>query len=189
MRWLAIVGVRKELESIAPKNTGRRLFLFYLLNDQMRHLYRHFEDIDLHAVEFAMPFFDMDFLSLVVASPVGMFLRHRLYNRWLSCFKTPAASVPWQAYPGHEAGHLPLPAGIRSQWSNDWYRGAATRLLADRVATRILVERDARVSTYISRRVICILKLLNRVGIERYNYELWRARKVYEYIKGESIGG
>ena len=189
LRQLALTGLRSEIETIVPKHKERRLFLFYLLNDQMRHLYHHYEEIDLHAIEFATPFFDSDFLSIIVAAPVWMFLRHRLYNTWLTWFRTPAASLPWQVYPGHEPGPHEMPKNIKGQWSDEWYQGRTARRIADRVAAQILSTGDPRVQSYISSAVIGALRLLNRLGVERYNYELWLAKKVYDAITGTPIRG
>jgi asparagine synthase (glutamine-hydrolysing) len=187
LRRMAADGVSRVLESIVPRNAERRLFLFYLLNDQSRHFYAHYENIDLHRVEFATPFFDTDFLSAIVASPMNMFLRHHLYNCWLHWFKTPAASLPWQAYPGHEPGPHPMPHGIRSQWQEEWYRGSPARHAARRVATQILSTEDRRVSQYISQSVLHGLRILSLVGLERWNYEVWMARRIFQAITGEAI--
>jgi asparagine synthase (glutamine-hydrolysing) len=187
MRRLALAGLRSEFEQIQPAHKERRLFLFYLLNDQMRHLYLHYEEIDLHGVEFVTPFYDRDFLTIVVASPVGMFLRHHLYNLWVTRFKTQAASLPWQVYPGHEPGPHALPQGIVLQWRNDWYRGHTARRISARIVSQILRTADPRLWAFISRMPLRGLRLLNLIGIEWYNYELQHARRIFEAITGETI--
>ena len=189
LRRLAFAGMRGELEAITPQRPDRRLFLFYLLNDQMRHLYDHFEDIDISGIEFATPFFDADFLSIIVASSANMYLRHGLYNRWLTNFKTCAASLPWQVYPGHIAGPHPMPDGIASQWSGNWYSGPQIRRAADQIAASILHTSDIRLWRYVRRSTMLVLRALNRLGVERYNYELWLARRIFQAITGEPGSG
>lgn len=189
LRNLAMVGLRSEFGGISPKRKERKLFNFYLLNDQARHSYEQFEDIDLSQVEIVNPFLDPDFLSIVVAAPVGMFLHHHLYNRWLTYFRAPAASLPWQAYPGHEPGPHRMPEGVISQWSEEWYRGADVRRLADTIAGQILRSKDKRILQLFSRPTLLSLRSLNGLGIDRYNYELTLGRSVYESITGEPIDG
>ena len=189
LRKLAAEGLKSELAGIEPERKERKLFNFYLLNDQARHSYEQFEDIDLSQIEIVNPFLDPDFLSIVVAAPVGMFLHHHLYNRWLTYFRAPAASLPWQVYPGHEPGPHTMPAGVVSQWSNEWYSGAQVRRLADKIAGQILDLTDVRVQQLFSRLSLLSLRSLNALGIERYNYELTLGRAVYEAITGEPIDG
>jgi len=185
LRQLAVKSLRSAIDAIAPQRGDRRLFLFYLFNDQMRHLYEYFEGIDLSGVELQLPFFDPDFLSIVVASPVNGFLKHHLYNHWLTYFKTPVASLPWQPYPGHEAGPHPMPAGVTSQWSGDWYHGQDARRVTERVAEQILSSKDARLWAQVSRPTVRALRVLNQLGIERYNYELWFARGLHQAVIGD----
>ena len=185
LRQLAVISVRSAFDGIAPRRGDRRLFLFYLFNDQMRHLYEYFEGIDLSGVELQLPFFDPDFLSIVMASPMNSFLNHHLYNHWLTCFQTPVASLPWQSYPGHEAGPHPMPAGVISQWSRDWYNGLDARRVTESVAEQILSSKDARLWAQVSRPTVRALRVLNQLGIERYNYELWFARGLHQALIGD----
>jgi asparagine synthase (glutamine-hydrolysing) len=95
---------------------GRALHLFLMQNDQRRHLAEHFEGMDLHRLEFELPFFDMDFVASVIRVPVDECVGHKYYMRWLRNFPAVAMSVPWQAYPGHEPCPLPMPDNVRYQW-------------------------------------------------------------------------
>ncbi|MBC7929903.1 MAG: hypothetical protein H7Z38_04975 [Rubrivivax sp.] len=109
-------GIREELSDIRNDDPGRGFYVFLMLNDQRRHLARHFEDIDLHRMEFQLPLMDSDFLASVAAVPVELCLNHKFYAKWLKLFPQAVTSVPWQTYPGHEACPLPLPAGLIYQW-------------------------------------------------------------------------
>jgi hypothetical protein len=185
LRQHAIDGVRAELQRTVGAPADRRLFLYYLLNDQTRHLYTHFEEIDL-SVEVICPFFDFDFLELIVAEPVRPFLLHHLYNRWLAEFLTPAASLPWQVYPEHEGCPHPMPPGIRSQWETSWYRGIAIRRQMDLMIADILGSGDSRLASYITMPVLSVLRLLNRCGIDRLNWEVRLAHRMFQAIVGVS---
>lgn len=117
--WL-FDAVRAELESIASMPEGRALYLFLMFNDQRRHLFRHFEDMDLQRFEFHLPFFDAGFIEAIVRAPMSWFLYHRFYNVWLKALSPAAASVPWQAYPNHEPCPIAYEQELRYQW-NDYY--------------------------------------------------------------------
>ena len=109
-------GIREELSESHAEDSGRNFALFLMHNDQRRKLMRHFESIDLHRLEFQLPFFDGGVLASIIATPLDWCLRHRLYNKWLSLFPAAVTSVPWQAYPGHEPCPLPIPPKLASQW-------------------------------------------------------------------------
>ena len=51
-------GVRQELQALHAPDPGRNFHLFLMLNDQRRHLAKHFEHLDLHRVEFHLPYFE-----------------------------------------------------------------------------------------------------------------------------------
>lgn len=188
LRKLAIEGVKDEFDRLRSAPSDRRLFFFYLLNDQMRHLWHHYEDIDISAAEFETPFFDADFLELVAGSPIEWFLRHKLYNKWLTCFRAPAAALPWQVYPGHEPGPHPMPAGIRAQWSKEWYSGAKGRWVIDHLTRQALECRDPRVARYIQRPRLIALRWMNLLGLERFQYEQRMAVGIVQAIVGSLAG-
>jgi hypothetical protein len=113
-------GIREELSGVGDAEPGRACHLFFLVNDQRRHLAAHFEACAVRNYELVLPFFDMELLSLVVGSNIDEFLLHRLYNRLMAVQTTGAQSVPWQAYPGHVPCPWPMPPGLRYQWDN-WH--------------------------------------------------------------------
>ena len=114
-----MAGMARELASIRCLDPAKDLLVFLLENDQRRHLAGYYEDLDLNRVEYQLPFFDAVFLETAVSFPIDDTLYHRLYNRWLSLLPGPAATVPWQAYVGHEACPLPLPQGGTIQWRTE----------------------------------------------------------------------
>ena len=121
LREVSQQGIREELDELQAEDAGRNFYLFLMHTDQRRNLMRHFEGIDLHRLEFQLPFFDAGFLTSVIATPLDWLLKHRFYLKWLSLLPTPVTSVPWQAYPGHEPCPLPVPADLAYQW-DDSYR-------------------------------------------------------------------
>lgn len=112
-------GMKAELNSRHPKDDGRIFYLFLLLNDQRRHMFNHFENMDLARIEFEMPFFDADFITSIVRQPIDAFLYHRFYLDWLRNFPSQLGilDVPWQAYPNHVPCPLPQPSGLTYQWN------------------------------------------------------------------------
>ena len=187
LRERATVSMIEYLESIKPTQPARRIYLYYLLNDQMRHLYHHYEQIDVSNIEFETPFFDMDFLSCIVSLPIEPFLMHKFYNRWLSEFAAPVDQTPWQAYPGHEPCPLPLPEDLLSQWGTNWYGGKVGADVARSVINTVLRDPQSSIWRYLNRRWLHVLRALNVLGIHRYNYETEFARRVYEEISGKLV--
>lgn len=132
-----IEGVREQICSLQRKPDGRALHLFLLLNDQRRHLTKHFEDIDVDRFEFHLPFFDGDFLEMIVRAPMQPFMRHELYGKWLQVLSPIAASVPWQAYPNHEPCPVVFEGALRYQWG-DYYGRAEDRRLSRKQGTQAI---------------------------------------------------
>lgn len=114
-------GIRAELQSIRLADPGRSCYLFLMLNDQRRHMFNHFENLDLTRIELEMPFYDSEFIAGVVREPIDTFLRHVLYMEWLKFFPQGVLEVPWQAYPNHVPCPLPLPEGLTHQWDKESY--------------------------------------------------------------------
>src|SRR6185369_7613967 len=110
-------GIHEELDRLHAEEAGRNFYIFLAQNDQRRKLMVHFENIDLHRLEFQLPFFDGEFLASVIATPLDWCLKHRFYNKWLSLLPGAVTLVPWQSYPDHEPCPLPLPAELSYQWN------------------------------------------------------------------------
>jgi asparagine synthase (glutamine-hydrolysing) len=109
-------GILSELKKLHPADPGRIFHLFLMLNDQRRHMFNHFENIDLTRIEFEMPFFDAQFMTEVLRAPIQIFLRHAFYLEWLTRFPTGVLETPWQAYPNHVPCPLQVPQGLSYQW-------------------------------------------------------------------------
>ncbi|MBA2445694.1 MAG: hypothetical protein H0V49_10230 [Nocardioidaceae bacterium] len=109
--------IRTELRDLRFDDPGRSFHMFLMLYEQRQDLLPHFENIDLHRLEFHLPFFDGDFVASILSVPLDLCLGHGFYTDWLRLFPPAVTEVPWQAYPGHRPCPLPIPAGLESQWS------------------------------------------------------------------------
>lgn len=119
LRDLVHQGVREALDDVrCADDAGREMYFFRMAHDQRRHLALHFEDVDLHRLEFHLPFYDADLLAAVASMPVDYGVGHRLYHAALPHFPASVMQVAWQTYPGHEPCPIPLPANAIDQWGD-----------------------------------------------------------------------
>jgi len=159
-------GIAEELDDIRCHDPARAFHLFLMVNDQHRHFAGfHYEDVDLHRLEFLTPFWDSRFLEIVLSGPVDLCVGHGFYMKWLRHFPQMITVVPWQAYPGHAPCPLPIPAQLRHQWDPNAARDRAQRL------------RDQRLG--LARQLLASEQfpgeILNRSRL-RWAYRLFRAR-------------
>jgi hypothetical protein len=113
-------GVREALdEARAEDDPGRDLYFFRMLHDQRRHLTLHFEDVDLHRLEFHLPFYDGEFLDVIGGAPTDYCVGHRLYHASLKFYPAIIQTLPWQTYPGHEACPVPVRVEGTHQWGRE----------------------------------------------------------------------
>jgi asparagine synthase (glutamine-hydrolysing) len=176
-------GVHEELAGIHASDPGRSFHLFLMLNDQRRHLFDHFENIDLHRLEYHLPFFDSRFLELIVSVPLDMCLGHGFYSRWLASFPPVVRQVPWQTYPGHEPCPLPVPPELGYQWEKgvSTLTAAGVRKrsrLADGRATLAAADFPTPV---LRKRYLAFAYWMYRLGIRDYGYVLDYAAMVHDH--------
>jgi hypothetical protein len=111
-------GVQEEMSRGKTGDPAKDYYLYLMDNDQRKHLWYVYEDIDQNRTETLLPFLDGRFLELIVSAPIDWLLLHRFYNDWMFKFPESATAVPWQTYPGH----VPCPItdeetdSYRSQW-------------------------------------------------------------------------
>jgi asparagine synthase (glutamine-hydrolysing) len=110
-------GLLEALSEQSSSDPGRRLHMMLMATDQRRHLHPHYEHIYEHRCELQVPFFDKNFVEAVIGRPVRPFLYHRFYNEWFERFPKVVMSVPWQAYPGHEACPVAATEDLTYQWT------------------------------------------------------------------------
>ncbi|MGH9371672.1 MAG: asparagine synthase-related protein, partial [Vicinamibacterales bacterium] len=134
---VAVDGLLDEMADFACEDEGRALWVWRMISNQRRHLVRHFEDLDLHRLEFHLPFYDGHLIDLVGSIPIDLCLEHRLYAALLPYLPASMTAAPWQAYPGALPCPVPVPEGLLYQWSE---KRAAT----EGAALRRQMVRDAR---------------------------------------------
>jgi asparagine synthase (glutamine-hydrolysing) len=177
-------GIREELDQLHAADAGRNLYLFLVHNDQRRKLMAHFENLDLHRLEFHLPFFDAAFLESVVATPLDWCLRHKFYNKWLSLFPAAVTGVPWQVYPGHEPCPLPIEKELGYQWDEEFQ---ATERVAQKRALLMRASKLLSASDFpheiLSRRNLRLAAWTHRAGWRDYEYVIGAAQTYYEYWK------
>jgi hypothetical protein len=184
VRLVAQEGISEELNQLHSEDAGRNFYLFLMHTDQRRNMMRHFENIDLHRLEFQLPFFDAAFLESVMATPIDWCLRHTFYNKWLSLFPAPVTEVPWQVYPGHEPCPLPIQEGLGYQWDEKFQateRVAQKRALLAQ-ATRLLSAADFP-HEILSKRNLRLAAWTHQAGWRDYEYAIAAAQTYYEYWK------
>jgi asparagine synthase (glutamine-hydrolysing) len=177
-------GIHEELDQLHAEDAGRNLYLFLVLNDQRRKLSGHFENIDLHRLEFQLPFFDAALLESVVAAPLDWCLRHKFYIKWLSLFPTAVTAVPWQSYPGHQPCPLPNPTELAYQW-DDSYRAEEDASQRQRVieqASELLRSVDFP-DQILNKRNLRLAKWIHSRGWRDYRYAIEAAQTYCAYSK------
>jgi len=175
---MATAGALEEFRTLQAAAPDRRLFQFYMRNDQARHLYHHFEAIDQSGIELLTPFFDGEFVALVASLPIDGFLYHGVYNEWIKHFRCGAGDIYWQPYRGHQAGPHPSPVVQADQWDGSWYEGADVRRAYREVLDGLLATRHGLAEAYVSRPRLRAIRWLNAAGVSRYNFEIAYARNV-----------
>ncbi|MGO9112631.1 MAG: asparagine synthase-related protein [Thermoguttaceae bacterium] len=165
-------GVKSELKRIHSADPGRDLHTFYMKNDQRRHLYPLYENIDTCRVEYLLPFYDGQFLELLTSAEVDLFLRHNFYHQWLTRFPPIIMSVAWQTYPDHLPCPVKTEVSGRNQWDKrrrDWFSGKNRE--AFRRCARALVQRDFPFSL-LNRRRLFAAWVLHGLRIQSYGHVL-----------------
>ena len=175
-------GVIEELTRLEMPELLQTFYLMLLHNDQHRHLFRHFEDIDLHRVELQLPFFDSAFLTVIASVPIEARLYHRFYNKWITRFPSYVANTYWQAYPGHEPCPIPKSHDLAYQWDPSF--AAAKRRDARRktvqVAVRTLLS-SGFASGIMSRRTLAMAALVQLSGRREMEHIIYAARSIQQY--------
>lgn len=175
-------GIREELDDLHADDPGRAFYLFLMQNDQRRKLVRHLENIDLHRLEFQLPFFDSAFLAAVIATPIDLCLRHRFYVKWLSHFPAAVTTAAWQAYPGHEPCPISVPPELSYQWDDKYQaeeRATQKRVLLTR-ASRLLSAPDFP-REILNRRNLRLAVWMHSLGLRDLEYAIKAAQTYYDY--------
>lgn len=182
LRGVPREGIERAMDALHCADTGRPLYMFLLLNGQRRILAKHFDELDMHRLEFQLPFFDSDFLKAMIQVPIDLCLYHAFYVKWLQLFPKVATSVPWQAYPGHVPSPLPIPDALQNQWKP---RTTDARSVARK--TELLTEASDMLSAahfpddLLRKGVVRLVSWLYRTEIRNYSYLLRYAAVYFKY--------
>jgi asparagine synthase (glutamine-hydrolysing) len=179
-RWSAELAARlhqlyrDEMARSTPADPGRAPYLFLLFNDQRRKLEGLQANADLIRVEMLMPFFDMEFIKLIAATEIDLFIGHRMYMDFLQLLQPAVYSTPWQAYPGHVPCPIPAPADLDYQWTRQSRPSPSIRRLARRMLWQSL--RPFAFPGWLLRRdVVFATAVLTLLGLRNYGYLLGSA--------------
>ncbi len=174
--------IKKELRNFNCNDPARNFYLHLLLNDQHRKLTGHFESIDLHRLEFQLPFFDSSFLELIVSMPIEMCLRHKLYVKWLSLFSLAVTAIPWQVYPGHQPCPVPVPDGLDYQWAANYQTAehAARKRRVMQQASELLGSKSFP-SEILNKNNLRLASWVHATGLRDYQYLIGPAHTYHTY--------
>ena len=172
---------REEMGRVALIDPGRVPYLFLLFNDQRRKIEVLHANADLIRAEMLMPFFDMEFLSLIAAAEIDLFIGHRIYMDWMRLFQPPVYSTPWQAYPDHLPCPIPVPTNLEYQWTHDNRVSPNARRLAWRMLRHSL-RPLAFPRWLLLRKVVFTAAILTLCGRGDYSYLLVRAERFCRVI-------
>ena len=139
-------AISKEFDRYPHADRGRQLFLFLLLNSNRRHMHRHFEDIDLHKLEFHLPFYDAALMRMVCAFPSAAGIKHRLYMDFFQRLPAFAGQSPWQTYPGHLPCPITTSTRLRRPMDDRGDRCKSPNEMDKERACAIQIELGARLS-------------------------------------------
>jgi asparagine synthetase B (glutamine-hydrolysing) len=177
-------GIVEELEGIRCEDPAKAFHLFLMLNDQRRHLARHFEHVDEHRLELQLPFFDRRFLETILSVPLDWGMSHGFYDTFMGEFPAATRSVPWQTYPGHCACPLSEPSDAAYQWDE---REVAASRDRDRrslvAATRALLRDNAFPTALLRRGYLRLTTWAHAAGLRDYDYVLRTAQVYADYSR------
>ena len=120
-------NISNLVKSYAKTSPSRAPYYFLMLNDQRRHLDKHYESFHIRGFDFELPFFDRRLITLVSSMPVKAFNMHRMYHNLFLKIGGNLTAAPWQTYPGHVPCPLPKIQDLEYQWGGNFYDAAVRR--------------------------------------------------------------
>lgn len=169
---LPLRRVREELELSKGIDPARACHLFFVLNDQRKHLTAHFERVHERGFDFELPFFDGRFMKAVFRGKIDEFIAHRLYNKLFLHLPFGLSAVPWQSYPGH----LPCPVeyyeDVRNQWADGWFDKGVQKSKSKEQVKRYLslAAIPGFPDRVLSRGSLRLASFLTLLGLRDYSY-------------------
>lgn len=174
LRDACLDGMLEDLSGIACADPGRDVWAWKMMSDQRRHLKRHYEDLDLHRLEFHLPFYDGDFIDRIASVPVDECTNHRLYASMIPLLPQSMLTAPWQTYPGAVPCPVPVTQQLDYQWAGETEgRASAVRermVLGKKSAALVFSRRFP--SGILDRSVVASATVLHMLGIRDTAYAL-----------------
>lgn len=160
------------LATYGKKNPDRAPYFFLMLNDQRRHLDRHFERFHEREFDYVLPFFDKRLIQFLAAIPSGWMNYHRLYDKLFHKIGGRLTSTPWQTYPGHEPCPLPMPSGLRYQWDSDFHNKDEERkkTINDAIFCIKNIKNTTLTNKEINKNYVAICLMTTLLGITNHSF-------------------
>jgi hypothetical protein len=171
-------GIREEMDDIHCEDAAHSFSVFQMMA-RPRHLFGHFENIDLHRLELQLPFLDSDLLTSITAIPLDLRVRHKFYTKLLGQFAPLITSVPWQTYPDHEICPIPAPPTLFYQWDSA-YQASLSKLRKRALLTQAarLVIMNKFPDKILKKRSLVLATLIHGLGLRNYEYVI-KAAQIY----------
>jgi asparagine synthetase B (glutamine-hydrolysing) len=171
-------GMLEALDDIHSADPAHR-FSVLLMMKRGRNLSDQFENIDLHRLEYQLPFLDSDFVAAVTAVPLDLRLSHKFYAKLLALFPPAVTSTPWQTYPGHEPCPIPVPKELSYQWGNTYQASLSkSRKRAALKEAAGLLRMNKFPNELLNRRNLLLATLIHWLGFRNYEYVI-NAAQIY----------
>jgi hypothetical protein len=181
------ISIQEELNDINCNDPGRSFFLFLLFNDQRKHLFQHFENIDINRIEYHLPFFDGEFLEPICQCPIDECLYHSFYTKFFHLFPETIYSVPWQTYPGHEPCTLQSFKSTAYQWGCDHLEKTRKDNKRDSLKKADKLIKSSDFPDLFSKNKLIMAKTAYEIGLRNYEY-LIEVVSLYSRIWGICAG-
>ena len=118
------------MQDYGHTNPERAVYYYLMLNDQRRHLDKHYEIFHRRGFDLQLPFFDKRLIEFISSLPTEMFNYHRIYDKLFRKISGSLTSTPWQTYPKHIPCLLKVPDDLTYQWSDLFYSKREKRIKA-----------------------------------------------------------
>lgn len=165
-------SIAASIRQCARKNAERAPYFFLILNDQRRHLDRHYEAIHTRKYDYELPFLDRKVIELIASLPARDFNFHRAYDKLFKRIGGTLNTSPWQTYPGHVPCPLPPHPGLEYQWGGDFYaRASKTKQARSHALKTIrLTLKPASHTKFFNRGYLASASLITLLGISDHSY-------------------
>lgn len=171
-----VARIASSMSKCGARNAERAPYYFLMLNDQRRHMDRHYESFHERGFDFSLPFFDKRLISLVSSLPANWVNNHRLYDKMFNLIGGSLTATVWQTYPGHVPCPHPTPTGLIYQWEPSFYSAKSKKQAAATEARSCLKHTLNNRNTPFSRLYTIFALSLTTLKLSNHGY-------ITKYIK------